>query len=223
MHALRQLCDQLIKTLMERGAVTKDSEIDQVPFEECINSMPSMVTVHGFKHQPFYLFLNDQARDFYGFDSNDRSKMNVTFYSKTLHPKSLPLLVHSYQFFFSDRRDFLTLTYQLRNARGHYEKVYGVSKTMTWNKKGQPALVASVTCREADWNRLNAICSFGMDSLGERPRECLGLLLQGHTNAQIADEMNISVKTVEKHVDQILKLSGFSSRVELINACVQID
>jgi DNA-binding NarL/FixJ family response regulator len=43
------------------------------------------------------------------------------------------------------------------------------------------------------------------DTITQREREVLKLLAEGHTNKEIADFLNISVKTVEKHRANIMK------------------
>jgi two-component system, NarL family, response regulator LiaR len=52
--------------------------------------------------------------------------------------------------------------------------------------------------------------------LTEREREVLGLVVQGHSNRQIADAMVISVATVKAHVSNILSKLQVSSRAEAI-------
>jgi len=51
-------------------------------------------------------------------------------------------------------------------------------------------------------------------SLTEREREVLGLVVEGRSNLQIAKEIGIKEKTVEKHVSNILCKLGVGSRLE---------
>jgi len=54
----------------------------------------------------------------------------------------------------------------------------------------------------------------GVDLLSSRELEVLRLVVQAKTNAEIALEMKISVKTVEKHMETIFRKMGVVSRVE---------
>jgi NarL family two-component system response regulator LiaR len=50
--------------------------------------------------------------------------------------------------------------------------------------------------------------------LTEREREVLNLVVQGHSNQQIAEAMVISVATVKAHISSILSKLQVSSRAE---------
>jgi two-component system, NarL family, response regulator LiaR len=52
------------------------------------------------------------------------------------------------------------------------------------------------------------------DSLSEREREVLGLMVKGMNNAVIAENMKISPKTVAFHITNVLKKLGVKSRSE---------
>ena len=52
--------------------------------------------------------------------------------------------------------------------------------------------------------------------LSDREREVLHLLMRCFSNQQIASELRISEKTVEKHLTNIYAKSGVSSRTEAV-------
>jgi two-component system response regulator NreC len=54
------------------------------------------------------------------------------------------------------------------------------------------------------------------DVLTEREREVLGLIAQGLTNQEIADRLVISIKTVNRHRENIMAKLNLHSRVELV-------
>ena len=58
--------------------------------------------------------------------------------------------------------------------------------------------------------------------LTAREREVLNLLVHGNKNAQIAEQLNISPKTVESHRSNLLKKLGLKSIVELTRYAIQI-
>ena len=55
----------------------------------------------------------------------------------------------------------------------------------------------------------------GSGQLSARERELVALVAQGHTNAQIAAELYISVRTVSSHLDRIRDKTGCRRRADL--------
>ncbi len=55
-----------------------------------------------------------------------------------------------------------------------------------------------------------------VDTLTSREIEILRYIVKGHTNRQIADALNISVRTVETHRSNLMDKLGLHSRVELV-------
>ncbi|HEY2240016.1 MAG TPA: LuxR C-terminal-related transcriptional regulator [Streptosporangiaceae bacterium] len=51
--------------------------------------------------------------------------------------------------------------------------------------------------------------------LTERERELVTLVAQGHTNAQIAAQLFISIRTVASHLDRIRDKTGCRRRADL--------
>jgi two-component system, NarL family, response regulator NreC len=54
------------------------------------------------------------------------------------------------------------------------------------------------------------------DNLSEREVEVLQLIALGHTNAEVADRLYLSVRTVESHRTHIQQKIGRSTRAELV-------
>ena len=54
-----------------------------------------------------------------------------------------------------------------------------------------------------------------MDKLSPRERELITLVARGHTDAQIAAQMYISVRTVTSHLDRIRDKTGCRRRADL--------
>jgi two-component system response regulator NreC len=54
------------------------------------------------------------------------------------------------------------------------------------------------------------------DDLSDREREVLELLALGHTNAEIASQLFLSVRTVESHRAHVQQKLGLTSRAELV-------
>jgi non-specific serine/threonine protein kinase len=55
----------------------------------------------------------------------------------------------------------------------------------------------------------------GADSLSEREREVVLLLMRGRSNREIADELVVTRKTAEAHVGHILTKLGLTNRVQI--------
>ena len=52
--------------------------------------------------------------------------------------------------------------------------------------------------------------------LSERESEVLRLIALGHTNAEVAEKLYLSIRTVESHRAHIQRKLGLSSRAELV-------
>jgi predicted ATPase/DNA-binding CsgD family transcriptional regulator len=55
----------------------------------------------------------------------------------------------------------------------------------------------------------------GLEALSPRERELVTLVARGHTDAQIADQLTISVRTVSSHLDRIRDKTGCRRRADL--------
>jgi DNA-binding NarL/FixJ family response regulator len=51
--------------------------------------------------------------------------------------------------------------------------------------------------------------------LTRREREVAAVIVRGLSNQEIADELVVSIKTVEAHITRILSKLGFSSRAQI--------
>jgi DNA-binding NarL/FixJ family response regulator len=59
------------------------------------------------------------------------------------------------------------------------------------------------------------------EALTPREREVMALLIQGHTNRQIAEALLITPNTTKKHVDHILQKLGVSTRAGAVAAALR--
>jgi two-component system, NarL family, response regulator NreC len=59
------------------------------------------------------------------------------------------------------------------------------------------------------------------DELSERERDVLRLIALGHTNAEVAEKLFISIRTVESHRAHIQQKLGLSSRAELVRYALE--
>jgi two-component system response regulator NreC len=61
----------------------------------------------------------------------------------------------------------------------------------------------------------------GFDTLTDREREVLALIAQGRSNQEIADALVISIKTVNRHRENIMAKLNLHSRVELVRYAIE--
>jgi two-component system response regulator NreC len=59
------------------------------------------------------------------------------------------------------------------------------------------------------------------EGLSPREREVLQLIAEGHTNKQIAEILNISIKTVQAHRTSLMQKLDLHDRGELIKYAIQ--
>src|SRR5947209_13172539 len=62
---------------------------------------------------------------------------------------------------------------------------------------------------------MSAVTTLGAETVSEREAEVLAALADHLTNAQIAQRLHISVRTVESHVSSLLRKLGAGDRREL--------
>ena len=83
-----------------------------------------------------------------------------------------------------------------------------------WNSKGSDA-------REA--LKPDALSDGVLILLSARETEIAKLLAEGRTNAEMADTLCISTKTVETHVSNIFRKTGVTNRVQLARSLLRSD
>jgi DNA-binding NarL/FixJ family response regulator len=91
------------------------------------------------------------------------------------------------------------------------EVVAAVREVARGGRYVNPELGARLVAAEAEAARQAA-----EDPLSEREREVLRLLALGHTNAEAADQLHLSVRTVETHRSNIQSKIGSTNRADLV-------
>jgi len=92
------------------------------------------------------------------------------------------------------------------------ELVQAVRSAAVGNTYLQPALGARLAAGE-DGDK--------EDELSERERDVLRLIALGHTNAEVAEKLYISIRTVESHRAHIQQKLSLSSRAELVRYAIE--
>ena len=70
---------------------------------------------------------------------------------------------------------------------------------------------------------LTAIASVQLVELTEREREICGLLLKGHSNAEIAEQLGAAVRTVEGHTYRLYRKLGITRRHQVAEAFARLN
>lgn len=93
------------------------------------------------------------------------------------------------------------------------ELVDAVRKVASGQGYVQPSLGAAVARQE---DAASAVRAGGVDELTPREREVLRLIALGHTNAEIAAILSVSIRTVENHRAGVMRKLGLRTRAELV-------
>jgi DNA-binding CsgD family transcriptional regulator len=99
--------------------------------------------------------------------------------------------------------------------------VVGLCQAMLGRARGggaSPATAPAPAGRQLETSNVAAV-----DELTDREREVLGLLALGHTNREIAEQLVLSVRTVESHRARIQRKLAITSRAELVKHAVDRD
>ena len=71
--------------------------------------------------------------------------------------------------------------------------------------------------------RRDGAISHRLDQLTQREREVMQLVVAGKLNKQIADTLNISMKTVEAHRARVMEKMGVRTLAELVTAVMSVN
>lgn len=81
----------------------------------------------------------------------------------------------------------------------------------------------AVDCQNAQRRSQSSAVSRRLEQLTLREREVMDLVVAGKLNKQIADELNISMKTVEAHRARVMDKMGARTLAELVRAVLQTE
>lgn len=84
---------------------------------------------------------------------------------------------------------------------------------------GKNTYYAHFFCEMESMDLVNAYSIFDLSQLTKRQFETLDQLLQGRTYQDIAAKMDITYKTLEKHVHAVYEMTGCQNQAALIAAC----
>lgn len=133
---------------------------------------------------------------------------------KKKHPKILCLMCTSYE---DDEKIFKSLE---AGASGYILKTDGLNKIIEGVQdlfEGGSPMTGSIARKVVDsFSRID-YSNQAMQSLTNKEMEILALLSKGLLNKEVAFELNISIGTVKKHIQNIYEKLHVNTRVEAVN------
>jgi two-component system response regulator NreC len=99
------------------------------------------------------------------------------------------------------------------------ELVDAVRKVASGEDYLQPSLGAALARWRDTPGRIHVRAT---DDLSQREREVLRLIALGHTNAEIATMLYVSVRTVENHRASVMRKLGLRTRAELVRHATEV-
>jgi len=101
------------------------------------------------------------------------------------------------------------------------ELLLGIQAVHRGNTYFSSAISDSVSISELMWQAQKSEGKAGYELLTSREREVLQLIAEGHSNQRIAEDLFISVKTVEAHKAHIMSKLHAQNRTDLIRYAIR--
>lgn len=180
-----------------------------------------------------YAFTQVRNLDILGFDEEEMKEKGPSLFYSKIHPQDIPILIEAYELYsdfldrlpFEEKKDFkLMADFRIRDKNDKYIRCINQMVPLHLNKAGDIWLMlimydylASEILDMRGQRKLlniktNELYYFPKDSgddtinkLTKREIEILGLLAKGMASKKIADELFISVNTVNNHRRNILE------------------
>jgi DNA-binding NarL/FixJ family response regulator len=137
-----------------------------------------------------------------------------------LRPKAgiVVLTMHEDPFYLQEMLKAGALGYVVKKSTGNclFDAIRAVHRHNTYI---DPTLAGSLLSPAKSGAR-NELAGKATVELTSREREVCALLARGHTNAEVADLLGISSRTVETHRNNLMGKLGLKSRAELVRYAV---
>lgn len=113
---------------------------------------------------------------------------------------------------FVNRRGRGLATIQRKVGKSHADELLAAGQALPFDQAVDAALALAASLPSSIVHRRGAATNPGVAGLSVREREVLSLIAAGHTNAEIAEALYISVPTVKSHITHILGKLDLPSR-----------
>jgi DNA-binding CsgD family transcriptional regulator len=183
--------------------------------------------------QKRYVFSQSRLLSLFGIDSDQMLKLNPQYFYKIIHPEDVPFLIETHYRFtdfvinlgMEEKKDYkLIYVFRMKDLEKKYRWFINQLLPLELDNKGNPWLMLVTydmlpegsSIQKAERKivnmKTNEIHYFADDSredkknnLTKREIEILGLLAKGMASKKIADELFLSVNTVNNHRRNILE------------------
>jgi DNA-binding CsgD family transcriptional regulator len=180
-------------------------------------------------------FISDGVTDILGYQKEELGYDEIAYW--LIHPderdlvcqKNLKALQWGYKNnAIKPNTTCFSLNYQLRRKDGEYIKVLRQSSIHSVDNFGQVVHFISVISTLSLINHNKDLTEFVQKeinkgkngfNLSDREIEIVRLLSQGKTSREIADELYLSIYTIENHRKNMLRKNNLKNSSELINKC----
>lgn len=204
-------------------------------FKAFLNEQPYILWVDNHTQlSPF--FVNNRAKAFYGFPSNDLSSLGFKLYKKMLHPITFENL-KNIVFDFSSEKSFIHHeTSYVKTKDGSYKYVYLASKALSYDANDKPAFILSlvfdidsiigslINSKEKPQDVNFEVANKHLYlTLSPREKEILHLIADGNSNIKIAELLNIKPSTVKSHRKTILRKLNLNNSFELVKYALYFE
>ncbi len=165
---------------------------------------------------PYCRFHNDAAAAFYGIPDPDVSPMNISLYYQRMKVRQYIIMLQGHQFFVRNQSGEFRCKVDLKDHSGVYQPMLAIFRTVAWDRNGKAAYAVVVGAPVIDIRYYEAYELLSLEGLPERGLEAASFLFRGFSNQEIADELKVSAKTVEKDLQDVFERTGTRSRRQLL-------
>jgi len=219
MRSLENIAIYALKQVMHHNCVSQDGEIENPKeFASILNAFPT----HILSYNAVSIracFMNHSMISYLG-----RKEGMIEIedeYSAINHADSMTLLhrFKTFEHFHSGSRNFFSNYSTIINPSGEEDNYYDLAAPLAYNEDEKVTHYAHFMSPVNDIGLVNLYAFCDPSALTNRQTEVLAELLAGKSTSLISKELGISGKTLEKHIQAILKVTQKPHVRAIINAC----
>lgn len=196
---------------------------DEIPVREFMRHQPllnhhlvhaAMISVD---KMPFCRIHNDAAAAFHGIPDPDVSPMNISIYYQRMRVRQYIIMLQGHQFFLRNQPGEFRCRVDVKDHSGVYRPMLAIFRVVALDQRGKPAYAVAVGAPAVDLPYYEAYELLKLAGLPARTLEATRFLFRRFSNQEIADELNVSVKTVEKDLQPVFQHTRTRTRQELLD------
>jgi DNA-binding CsgD family transcriptional regulator len=208
----------------------------------------SSLTIYDF-FQRTYVFVRNRFRELIDYDENIAAEEGYAFFFRLMHPEDIPFVldtcIRAIEFMMEvpaeQRKDFKTVfEFRLRNNRGKYIRFIQQIVNLELDLKGNMWLIlilmdldpnqqeSKMYLRSTINIRTGKVYPFPeerdekVSQLSKREIEILGLIAKGMASKEIAEQLFLSVNTVNNHRQRIIEKMDVNNTSEALTYAMRI-